>query len=340
MARGRRRHSASPRRDGRRWWYAAAAAFATAATVLIAYSVWTPSGTGGSRTTAHQGTSARPAASRSASPSPSASNSTSASPSPSTSASPKADASKKSTPEPTTEADAPAPGRPSTAPAGKRLITVVNRTPKTVWAIVTNTAIYPKGRELAPGQSLSVTVANNWGGRIWGRTGCTSTAAGHCATGDCTSVCEGANPPTTLGEFTFDAYAGMDFYDVSMVDGSNLPMWINISHTTTVDPVSSRGCYKGVCTSDVNCPAAMRAVSGGQVVGCKPPCAAFGGDTYCCRGAWAGRENCVPSKWPVDYTQVFKKAAPYAYSYAFDDGATMPCKGACYYRITFGTTGS
>ncbi|WP_328677441.1 thaumatin family protein [Streptomyces sp. NBC_00343] len=245
----------------------------------------------------------------------------------------------KSTSRPTAKAVDPA-AHPSAAPVGKRLITVVNRTPKTVWAIVTNTAVYPQGRRLAPGQSLSVTVANNWGGRIWGRTGCTSTAAGHCATGDCTSVCEGANPPTTLGEFTFDAYAGMDFYDVSMVDGSNLPMYINISHTTTVDPVSSSGCYKGVCTSDVDCPTAMQAVSGGQVVGCEPPCAAFGGDTYCCRGAWAGRDNCVPSKWPVDYTQVFKRAAPYAYSYAFDDGATMPCKGACYYKVTFGTTGS
>ncbi|MET9086915.1 thaumatin family protein [Streptomyces sp. NPDC004237] len=73
-------------------------------------------------------------------------------------------------------------------------------------------------------------------------------------------------------------------------------------------------------------------------VGCEPPCAAFGGGTYCCRGAWAGRENCVPSKWRVDYTQVFKRAAPHAYSYAFDDAATMPCKGARYDRITFGTT--
>ncbi|MFD4527333.1 thaumatin family protein [Streptomyces sp. NPDC058470] len=67
--------------------------------------------------------------------------------------------------------------------------------------------------------------------------------------------------------------------------------------------------------------------------------AAFGGDTYCCLNKWAGRENCVPSKWSVDYTQVFKKAAPYAYSYAFDDEATMPCRGACYYRVTFGVTG-
>jgi hypothetical protein len=33
------------------------------------------------------------------------------------------------------------------------------------------------------------------------------------------------------------------------------------------------------------------------------------------------------------------RAAPYAYSYAFDDAATMPCKGAGDYRVTFGTTG-
>ncbi|MER6209522.1 thaumatin family protein [Streptomyces sp. NPDC001642] len=341
MARGRRRHGAGLRRPRRRWWFAAVAALATAATVLIAYGAWTPSGTAGTRATAHQDadTAARPSASRSTSPPPSLSPSPSSSRGAANSPSPKAKTSKRSTRKPVTASDAPA-RQPSTAPAGKRLITVVNRTPKTVWAIVTDTALYPAGRQLAPGQSVSVTVANSWGGRIWGRTGCTSTAAGHCATGDCTSVCEGANPPTTLGEFTFDAYAGMDFYDVSMVDGSNLPMYINISHTTTVDPVSSSGCYKGVCTSDVDCPAAMRATSGGQVVGCQPPCAAFGGDTYCCRGAWAGRDHCVPAKWPVDYTQVFKRAAPYAYSYAFDDGATMPCKGACYYRVTFGTTGS
>ncbi|GAX55850.1 thaumatin family protein [Streptomyces olivochromogenes] len=336
MARGRRRHGARPPR--RRWWYAGTAALATAVTVLITYGMWTPSsGIGAAGTVDRQTAAALPSGTPTTSaPSPSPSPSHSASPS----ASAKPKASPKNTPKPTTTAtDKPVQTQqPATAPAGKRLITVVNKTQKTVWAIVTNTSVYPAGRKLAPGQSLSLTVANNWGGRIWGRTGCTGTAAGYCATGDCTSVCSGGNPPTTLGEFTFDAYAGMDFYDVSMVDGSNLPMWINISHTTTTDPVSSAGCYKGVCTSEVNCPKAMQALAGGREIGCKPPCAAFGGDTYCCRGAWAGRDNCVPSKWPVDYTQVFKRAESYAYSYAFDDGATMPCKGACYYRVTFGTT--
>ncbi|MFG3291387.1 thaumatin family protein [Streptomyces sp. NPDC048179] len=339
MARGRRRHGARPPRR-RAWWYAgAAAALATAAAVLIGYGTWTPSTGTDTASTVHTRTST---ALPPGSPHPASSPTPSRSPSPSTSASasPKTTpkASPRTTPKPETTASRTAP-RATTAPAGKRLITVVNKTPKTVWAVVTHTAVYPAGRKLAPGQSLSITVADNWGGRIWGRTGCTDgTAAGPCASGDCTSVCTGGNPPTTLGEFTFDAYAGMDFYDVSMVDGSNLPMWINISHTTTTDPISSAGCYRGVCTTDVDCPTAMQARSGGQEIGCKPPCAAFGGDTYCCRGAWAGRENCVPAKWPVDYTQVFKRAAPYAYSYAFDDAATMPCKGACSYRITFGTT--
>lgn len=224
------------------------------------------------------------------------------------------------------------------APPGHRSITLVNRTQETIWAVVTNSAAYPDGRRLAPGQSTSLTVANAWGGRIWGRTGCSGDASGHCLTGDCTTTCGGPVTPTTLGEFTFNAYDGMDFYDVSMVDGSNLPMYINISHTVSTDPVTAAGCYRGGCTHPVDCPAAMQATSGGQTIGCKPPCAALGGDTYCCRGAWAGREKCVPANWPVDYTQVFKKAEPYAYSYAFDDAATMACKGACYYRITFGVT--
>jgi hypothetical protein len=236
---------------------------------------------------------------------------------------------------------------PATAPqptqaaaAGQRSIALVNNTQQTVWVIVTNTTTaYPGGLKLQPGQSAGLTVGNKWGGRIWGRTGCTTNGAGTCLTGDCTTTCSGPTTPTTLGEFTFDAFDNLDFYDVSMVDGANLPMYINISHTVTADPLTASGCYKGACTKPIVCPSTMQALSGGQVIGCKPPCAAFGGDTYCCRGAWAGRDNCIPSKWPVDYTQVFKKAEPYAYSYAFDDSATMSCKGSCYYRVTFGTTG-
>ncbi|MDX3072750.1 thaumatin family protein [Streptomyces sp. MI02-7b] len=340
MARRSRHGARSPRT--RRWTFAAAA---VAVAVLAVYGALTQFGADDGRPATLAVTAGRdtapaeppsaaatrttPAASPSASPS--ASHRPSGSPGPSARTSKRPSHGAKATPE--------APGSQAAAPAGSRAITLVNRTQETIWAVVTDSPAYPDGRRLAPGQSTSLTVGNKWGGRIWGRTGCATTAASACRTGDCTSVCTGPNPPTTLGEFTFDAYAGLDFYDVSMVDGSNLPMYINISHTTSSDPVSASGCYKGTCTSPVVCPSAMQATSGGRVIGCKPPCAAFGGDVYCCRGAWAGRAKCVPSKWPVDYTRVFKKAAPYAYSYAFDDSATMSCKGACYYRVTFGTTG-
>ena len=33
--------------------------------------------------------------------------------------------------------------------------------------------------------------------------------------------------PATLAEYDLDAWDNLDFYDVSMVDGSNLPMYIN-----------------------------------------------------------------------------------------------------------------
>ncbi|MFJ9708494.1 thaumatin family protein [Streptomyces sp. NPDC101234] len=271
------------------------------------------------------------------SPSPKPSASRSASPY----AKPRASASAKATPSRTAQQPAPA-----TGPVGKRTITLVNRLSQTIWPAIAADPKHPvaaTGWGLKPGQSLSFAIPDHWDVRLWARTGCSFDAAGNgsCLSGGCGTFQCGSTWgefPSTLAEFNLNAWNGTDFYDVSQVEGYNLPMWINISHTTTTDPVSSAGCYKGTCTTNVDCPKAMQALSGGQEIGCKPPCAAFGGDTYCCRGAWPGRDNCIPSTWPVDYTQVFKRAAPYAYSYAFDDGATMPCKGACYYRITFGTT--
>ncbi len=324
----RRRHRA---RSTRGWL---AALLAAAAAILIIYWATSPAPSVGSPTASRSAVAAGSAAPPTRTPG-------GGSPSPSHAGSPSPSTPAPSTAGPTTRPPSRPPAKTTAeAPTGsQRSITVVNRTQQTIWAVVSNSPAYPNGRRLLPGQSTSLTVADTWGGRVWGRTGCTTDAHGSCLTGDCTTQCSGPTTPTTLGEFTFNAFDGMDFYDVSMVDGSNLPMYINVSHTVTTDPVSASGCYKGACTRPVACPSAMQAVSSGQVIGCKPPCAAFGGDTYCCRGAWAGRDDCVPSKWPIDYTQVFKKAEPYAYSYAFDDSATMACKGQCYYRITFGTTG-
>lgn len=232
-------------------------------------------------------------------------------------------------------------------PAGSHLITIVNNDDQTIWAATNPDAQHPiptTGWRLAPGQSVTFDVPQGWGGRVWGRTGCTFSASGtgHCLSGDCGGIfqCRGtAPPPATLAELTLDSFDGLDFYDVSLVDGSNLPMYINTSHRVGADPVSQTGCYQGACTKPIACPGPMQVKAGGQAVACTTACAAFGGDAYCCRGAWSGRQNCDPAKWPVDYAKlVYKDAEPYAYSYAFDDSATMSCKGDCDYRIVFGVT--
>ena len=247
----------------------------------------------------------------------------------------------------TTPASSPTTATAADAAAGSHVITIVNAWNETIWAATNPNAQHPipvTGWRLAPGQSVTFTVPEGWGGRIWGRTGCSfdSSGVGHCETGDCGGLfqCQGTGAtPATLAELTLDSFDGLDFYDVSMVDGSNLPMYINTTHMVGTDPVSTDGCYQGSCTKAVVCPSAMQVKADGQAVACETACAAFGGDAYCCTGSWAGRANCDPAKWPVDYAKlVFKDAEPYAYSYAFDDSATMACKGGCDYRVTFGIT--
>jgi hypothetical protein len=126
---------------------------------------------------------------------------------------------------------------------------------------------------------------------------------------------------------------------IGIFAGSNLPMFINVTHGTAANRVSRKGCMPAGCTAPVNCPSVLRVRAAGSVVGCESACARFGTDQYCCRAQWAPRAACNPAQWPVDYAAVFKKAEPYAYSYADDDAtSTYVCKGRCDYRITFGLT--
>jgi hypothetical protein len=232
------------------------------------------------------------------------------------------------------------------APAGSRVVTFVNRVSQTIWVAASPDAAHPlaaTGWVLPAGQSVSIVVPDHYNGRFWGRTGCVfSGDHGHCRTGDCNGLfqCTGyGSIPATLAEYNLNSFDGLDFYDVSMVDGSNLPMWINTTSGDTPDKVSSTGCVTAGCTTAVDCPAALQVTADGQVVGCISACAHFNTDQYCCRGAWASRADCDPTKWPVDYAAVFKKAEPYAYSYSDDDAtSTFTCTGECNYRITFGRT--
>ena len=238
---------------------------------------------------------------------------------------------------------------PPSGAAGSRLVTFVNRVQQTIWVAASPDPGEPlaaTGWVLPAGQSVTITVPNHWNGRFWGRTGCVfnSSGVGHCQTGDCGGLfqCTGYGQiPATLAEYDLDAWDNLDFYDVSMVDGSNLPMYINITKSPggTVDKISSDGCVPAGCTKPVACPSALDVTAGAAVVGCISACARFGTDQYCCRGQWSSRAACDPAKWPVDYAAVFKRAEPYAYSYVDDDATSVfTCQGDCDYRITFGVT--
>jgi hypothetical protein len=225
-------------------------------------------------------------------------------------------------------------------------VTFVNRVSQTIWVGAAQNPAHPLARtgwKLLPGHRLTITVPQHWNGRFWGRTGCVfRNGRGHCQSGDCGGryQCTGNGTiPATLAEYDMNAWDGLDFYDVSMVDGSNLPMFINVTRGTAANRVNRKGCVAAGCTTPVNCPSVLRVKAAGAVVGCESACARFGTDQYCCRGAWASRSACNPAQWPVDYAAVFKKAEPYAYSYADDDAtSTFVCKGRCDYRITFGLT--
>ncbi|WP_073500904.1 thaumatin family protein [Actinacidiphila paucisporea] len=276
--------------------------------------------------------------------------SVSASARPSKSPSPSARAAKPSAASPSASAGAKQPAAPaSTHAAGKRTVTLVNRLGQTIWPAIAADPDHPiqaTGWVLAPGASLSFTVPDHWDVRVWARTGCSFDSAGngHCVTGDCGHFQCGrtwGEFPSTLAEFNLNAWNGMDFYDVSLVEGNNLPMWINSSGGSSKDKMNSRGCTAAGCTHDANvgCPKALQRVRGGKVVACLSACLVYKTDSTCCTGSYAPRSKCVPSSWPVDSAAVFKKAEPFAYSYVNDDATSvLTCAGECDYRITWGVS--
>ncbi|GJQ98499.1 thaumatin-like protein 1 [Tanacetum coccineum] len=198
-----------------------------------------------------------------------------------------------------------------------------------------STPLDSTGFELSPGESRSFQASPGWSGRFWGRTGCSFDANGQgsCKTGDCGSnqiSCNGAGaiPPATLAEFTIGSGSGtgsnpLDFYDVSLVDGYNLPMAIDATGGTGA-------CGSTGCVTDLNrmCPSELKAADGQA---CKSACEAFGNAEYCCSGSFGSPDTCRPSV----YSETFKSACPRSYSYAYDDAtSTFTCTSADY-TITF-----
>ncbi|KAA8546093.1 hypothetical protein F0562_020456 [Nyssa sinensis] len=216
---------------------------------------------------------------------------------------------------------------------------IVNKCRHTVWPGILTGAnrppINPTGFTLKSGKSKTLSMPTSWSGRLWGRTLCSQDSTGKfsCETADCGSgklACagSGAIPPATLAEFTLNGDQGLDFYDVSLVDGYNLPMLV------VAKGGKRGGCSSTGCLVDLNggCPAGLKVAreNGSETVACKSACEAFGDPRYCCSEAYSTPDTCGPSVFSL----FFKHACPRAYSYAYDDKtSTFTCASADYIII-------
>lgn len=215
------------------------------------------------------------------------------------------------------------------------VFTLENGCRNTIWPGIQPGAGKPQlmggGFQLGPGESVNISSPRGWSGRFWGRRWCSfdDSGKGTCVTGDCGGVlkCAGAGgtPPATLAEFTLDS--PMDFYDVSLVDGYNMPVSITPSGGSGS---GSYSCKVVQCVSDLNrrCPSQLQVrTKNGRVVGCKSACMAFNQPQYCCTGEYGSPQTCKPT----NYSRAFKDACPTSYSYAYDDPtSTFTCRGANY----------
>ncbi|RDX52527.1 thaumatin-like protein [Lentinus brumalis] len=237
--------------------------------------------------------------------------------------------------------------------AAARTFTVYNNCPFTIWpAHFTDPnngsprPNYPTGWAQNAYQSVSFSVPDNWAaGRIWARRNCdfsVNPGPNSCLDGGCNGglQCDpktgGGVPPATLAEFTLGAADGSDWYDVSLVDGYNLPVRIS----------NNKGCHVADCPVDLgpNCPAALKGPfdSTGFPVGCKSACLAGIGDPAnspnCCTGSHNTAATCPPSG--VAYYSYFKQNCPNSYAYAYDESsgtALWTCSASLKadYTVTF-----
>ncbi|KAI0654103.1 Osmotin thaumatin-like protein [Cubamyces menziesii] len=228
--------------------------------------------------------------------------------------------------------------------ASARTMTVYNNCPFTIWP-----AIFTTPGRLRPSQvtgwtqtsfeSVSFSVPDSWGGRIWGRRDCdfdvpnpgpNSCLDGGCVGGlECDPKTGTGVPPATLAEFNLGA---TDNYDVSIVDGYNLPMKI----------INDAGCPAPSCPVDLgpNCPMPLKGPyePSGFPVGCRSACSANldkdpTNSPNCCTGYYSSPSTCPSSG--VQYYSYFKANCPTAIAYAFDNAEVTCNQGSTNYNISF-----
>ncbi|KAI8096020.1 thaumatin, partial [Thamnidium elegans] len=162
-----------------------------------------------------------------------------------------------------------------------------------------------------------------WSGRFWARHE------------ECwqSSTCQGASTtaPASLVEFTFLSADGNDFYDISFVDGYNLPVSIEPAEQSSKVGKGYYWCRKPACRNVPTCPQELKVWIGGVYSACQSACSKFGNQAYCCAGLFDTPEKCGINK----YAQLIKDECPDAYSFAYDDEKSLYQCQASVYTVTW-----
>ncbi|VFQ99430.1 unnamed protein product [Cuscuta campestris] len=223
---------------------------------------------------------------------------------------------------------------------GNTQLLLVNNCKQIIWPGILGNAGHETpengGFRLPVGHRAALNLPERWSGRIWARQGCpfndNGEGRGPCQTGDCAGLlrCAGTSgaPPATLVEMTMGTATNDDhYYDVSLVDGFNVPVSMVPTGHSTGD------CGPAACERDLNamCPKNLAVTLHGKVVGCKSACLATKNPKYCCTGEFSDKNVCKPSI----FSEMFKNVCPRAYSYAYDESAGLKMYRAPRYVITF-----
>ncbi|GFZ47347.1 LOW QUALITY PROTEIN: hypothetical protein JCM24511_05090 [Saitozyma sp. JCM 24511] len=213
-------------------------------------------------------------------------------------------------------------------------------------ATATSGGSQPFGWAQPPGATAFV-VPDTWtNARLWARTGCASDGSG-CKVGACNTdsiECSGSDwgeLGKTLAEFNLGA-SGVDYYDVSMVEGFNLPM--------SIQP-STSSCGTGSCGTETDLltqcdPALVYPVGSSQIWSCANVCvngAELESDfdpsnsVLCCTSDGGALDRTLCTKDKIPFYDVMKPMCADGYIYADDDNyadATFGCASGGSYTIT------
>jgi hypothetical protein len=156
-------------------------------------------------------------------------------------------------------------------------------------------------------------------------------------------------PPTTLAEFTLNGSGNLDFIDISLVNGYNVPIAIFPNSTGQVTsespicqwpdnstglPQDSNGLRQSILD---NCPQPLIfQYEDNPAAGCMSACdrGLQPQAGFCCTGSNSTAKTCHATS----FSETFKTLCPNAYSFAFDDPSstfTLPSESTVTYEVAF-----